>query len=209
MEKTPSTQTISKAGFLLQAATKLPTADEIDNIRLAAKDEGYNEGRKIGFESGLKEGLKEGKKRIDQEVARLGSYITHLMVPLEDQKSSIVEAMQKIAISATEKILKRQLESNPEWIVAILEECLERLPIGYQKVQIKIPDLDFEKISLAIQQLPQYNAQWTIISDTRIHPPKLVIEALPSKITIDVNELINTYFENVFKKSNSIGANGE
>lgn len=137
------------------------TADDIDQIRQAAFDEGssqgkeegfglgYSEGREQGYQDGLQQGQAEGKKvglaegeqLIRQQLAQLQLLIDQLQQPLQKVDAEVEQSLLELSLQMAQAVLGVEVKTNPQCILNTLREAVDALPYQADKLVIKLhPD---------------------------------------------------------------------
>lgn len=137
------------------------TADDIEQIRQAAFDEGisqgkeegfgqgYNEGREQGYQDGLQQGQAEGKKLglsegeqlIREQLAQLRALIDQLQQPLQKVDAEVEQSLLNLSLQMAQAVLGVEVKTNPQCILTTLREAVDALPYQAEKLVIKLhPD---------------------------------------------------------------------
>lgn len=138
-----------------------PTAEEIEAIRQAAYEEGYNEGKQLGFddgraagfeegkEAGQQEGFEEGKQQgLDagtEEISQLAenwkTLASHLHKPLNQANSDTRQQLVHLAVALARAVIRTEVNTNENVVLQALSEGLKVLPINEKMYQMHMhPD---------------------------------------------------------------------
>lgn len=127
---------------------KFPTASEIEKIRRAAYDEGFQEGKTEGLElgrneghaqglamgeqegkaQGLQQGLAEGQQQIQKQSAQLAALIQSLADPVATQTELVTQAMANMATAIARSVVHRELHTDSATVVALALEAIRMIP---------------------------------------------------------------------------------
>lgn len=138
------------------------TAEDIEQIRQAAFDEGmqqgkeegfaqgYAEGREQGYQDGQQQGIAEGKKQgleqgeqlIQQQLAHLNEVLDKLQAPLNQVDQQVEQALLELALAMAQAVVAVELKTNPTVVLESLRQCLELLPMQSKDIQIQLPPAD-------------------------------------------------------------------
>jgi flagellar assembly protein FliH len=181
-DKPSSTENIEKL--------KLPTAEEISAIREAAHEDGF------------RQGYEEGLKQSEAENAELRTQFTQLMAqfeqPLEQERESVIEQLADLCILVTRQIIRREIQNNPEQVVAVVRDAIKLLPASRRRVTIQMHPEDanlLRKIFSLDQQSP---SGWQIADDPSISRGGCLVTTETSKIDATVEKRISEIFAHVF-----------
>jgi flagellar assembly protein FliH len=160
-----------------------PTAEEIEAIRQAAYQEGFELGKNEGMEQGLKEGhekgyeegkltgyneghnegLEQGKVAIDEQRDIWQKLVEQLHEPLQLVENELQTELVYLAVSLAKGVIKTELETNDNIIFQALSEGLKALPIGEKAYQIRLnpEDLDLVKAHFSEEEMAKHN--WHLV----------------------------------------------
>lgn len=147
-----------------------PTAQEIEDIRQAARDEGYAEGkaegfakgevegkeqgliegRELGHAEGLAQGLEEGKVHSETQAEVWLQLISNMHDPLAQANDETRDQLVKLAVTLAKSVIKTEVTTNPQVILQALNEGMRALPINQNKYHIQ---MNPEDIALVTEEL--------------------------------------------------------
>lgn len=162
---------------------KLPTASEIEKIRRAAYDEGFQEGKTEGLEAGRKEGhaqghalgekegkaqglqqgLAEGQQQIQMQSAQLAALVQTLADPVAAQTELVTQAMANMATAIARSVVHRELHTDSATVVTLALEAIQMIPKECKQATLFVNPADmpyFEEfmadaeLSLSVQTDP-------------------------------------------------------
>ncbi|HCM48548.1 MAG TPA: flagellar assembly protein FliH, partial [Colwellia sp.] len=116
------------------------TAQDIEEIRQAASDEGFGQGKEEGFakgyeegkakgleegkaqgiEEGNEQGLAQGKEHIDEQSANWQSLIDQLHQPLASVEKNVEEQLLNLVLQLTEAVVLHEAKTNPDILMAAI-----------------------------------------------------------------------------------------
>lgn len=161
-----------------------PTLEEIEAIRKAAYDEGFEQGKLAGYEEGKtqgyqdglsqgheegvtnghQEGLAQGKEQIDHEVEIWRALSDKLHLPLESVSEQLQAELILLSVSLARSVLNVELETNTNVIFQALSEGLKVLPIAEKNYQIFLnpDDIELVKSHFSEEEIEKHN--WHFIA---------------------------------------------
>ena len=145
---------------------KPPTAEEIEAIRQAAYEEGFQEGKEKGFEEGKAEGLEagltEGKEQGHNEGLEQGldegrqqmatqAEVWQMLAekfhdPLSQANDETRDQLVKLAVTLAKAVIKTEVSTNQQVILQALSEGIKALPINQADYQIHMNPDDIELV---------------------------------------------------------------
>lgn len=153
----------------------LPTAEDIEAIRQAAYEEGFEQGKQEGFEQGQTEGfeegqtkglesgheegfekgLSEGQQQIDDEVNAWQAINQQFVDPLSQLDDQVEKEVIQLAVGLARAVINAELAINPDIIQSALRAGLKALPIQENRYQVYLNpnDLDIVKKQLSDENL--------------------------------------------------------
>ncbi len=165
-----------------------PTAEEIEAIRQAAyqegfelgktegmaeglregNDKGHEEGKLKGYEEGHVEGLEKGKADIEEQRDIWQKLVEQLHDPLQLVESELQTELLYLAVSLAKGVIKTELETNNNIVFQALSEGLKALPIGEKAYQIHLnpEDLDLIKAHFTEDEIIKHN--WHLVESAEL-----------------------------------------
>lgn len=160
----------------------LEKAQEEEQSKLAA----HNEGFKSGYESGLEQASKEISERI--KVA--DNFLLALSRPFSDQNHQLVEHIAAIAGKIAKSLVRRELRSEPETIMALVRDTVAALNTTEQDIAIHLHPINAQIIRDMINSDTQEKA-WTIIDDPLVSHSDCKVTCQDSLIDADLQTRID------------------
>jgi len=160
-----------------------PTAQEIEEIRQAAHDEGFAQGKTLGFEEGkaegieqglaegresghaegLAQGLDEGKAQIDAQVEVWQKLIGHIHDPLSQTNDQTRDQLVKLAVTLAKAVIKTEVTTNQDVILQALAEGMKALPVSQNRYQIHMNPEDVVLVTDSIGEAAISEKGWHFI----------------------------------------------
>lgn len=133
------------------------TAEDIEQIRQAAYDEGlahgkddgfsqgYNEGREQGYQDGLQQGQAEGRKQgltegegiVREQLAQLTALLDQLQMPLRQVDEQVEQSLLQLALAMAQAVIAVEVKTNPQVVLESLRQCIELLPVKASDIRIQ------------------------------------------------------------------------
>lgn len=161
----------------------LPTADEIEEIRQAAhnegleqgkqqgleqglaegKEQGYQQGYDEGFDKGNEEGLASGSELIQQQIQSLESMLSHIVQPMQKVDKELESELVILATELAKAVIRTEVETNKNIIFQAITEGLNVLPIAEKMYQIRLhpDDLTLVKEHFSDEDIERHH--WRLI----------------------------------------------
>ncbi len=154
-----------------------PTAEEIEAIRQAAYDEGFQQGKEEGTAQGQQEGLVLGKEQGYQEGYSTGeqagmdtgrhtvealieqwqSLLTHMQTPTDAVNEATREQLTLLAVTLARAVVMCEVQTNHNVIKQALAEGMKALPVNEQEYHIHAhpDDLSILQAQMSKDDAPQ------------------------------------------------------
>lgn len=178
------------------------TADDIEQIRQAAFDEGisqgkeegfgqgYNEGREQGYQDGLQQGQAEGKKLglsegeqlIRDQLAQLQLLIDQLQQPLQRVDAAVEQSLLQLALQMAQAVVGVEVKTNPQCILNTLREAVDALPYQAEKLVIKLHPDDVAIIQQHYSNTEIAERMWQIRSEPALERGDCRVESTESSV---------------------------
>lgn len=168
----------------------LPTAEEIAQIRQAA------------FEEGRQEGYEQGLQQAQQELQNMQQQFNHLIgqmaEPFEREEEQLTQDLAKLASSVTRHIIRRELQQDPEQIIAVIREAIKLLPSYRRQVMIHLHPDDANLVRKIFSVNEKQDSSWILADDPSITRGGCLITTDTSKVDASVEKRIADLFSHVF-----------
>lgn len=187
------------------------TAEEIEEIRKAAFDEGFNQGKEEGFakgfdegkisghqegltsghEEGVTQGLAEGKDTSEQQIAAMQTLLEQLHQPLLNVEKNVEAQLLQLVVQLTQAVTKHEAKTNPDILLSAIAEGIKALPGQEAETQILLNPQD---IKLVEQQFGAEHIQqqgWRLLAAPQLSPGSCQIENSTSNIDLSVKSRLS------------------
>lgn len=186
------------------------TAEDIEEIRQAAFDEGFNQGKEEGFakgyeegkvagheegltqghEQGLETGLAEGKEKIDEQSAAWSSLTEQMHKPLLDVEKNVEHQLIHLVVQLTEAITLQEAKTNPDILVGAISAGIKALPSQESQTQILLHPDDIKRVEKQFGAKHVQEQGWRLLAAPQLVPGSCQIENSTSNIDLNVKSRI-------------------
>jgi flagellar assembly protein FliH len=197
------------------------TAEEIEEIRQAAFDEGFSQGKEEGFakgheegkevghqegltighEEGVSNGFAEGKEASEQQVAAMQSLVEQLHHPLANVEKNVEAQLLQLVVQLTQAVTQHEAKTNPDILLSAISEGVKALPSQETQTQILLNPQD---IKLVEQQFGEGHIQeqgWRLLAAPQLSPGSCQIENSTSNIDLSVKSRLNEVLESFLQEA--------
>lgn len=150
------------------------TIEELEQIREEAYNDGFATGERDGFHSGQLKAQQEARARLEEQVARLESVMSHLMEPIRGQDGQIEDMLVDLVETMVRQVVQRELSTDSSHIRQVLNGALKALPMGADQIRIYLNPADFETVR-AIRE--RHEESWRLLEDDQLLPGGCRVEA--------------------------------
>ena len=186
------------------------TADDIEQIRQAAFDEGFNQGKEEGFakgyeegkvsgheegvvsghEEGLETGLADGKEKVDEQSAAWGSLTEQLHKPLLDVEKNVEQQLIHLVVQLTEAITLQEAQTNPDILIGAISAGIKALPSQEAQTQILLHPNDIKLVEKQFGAKHVQEQGWRLLAAPQLVPGSCQIENSTSNVDLSVKSRI-------------------
>jgi flagellar assembly protein FliH len=168
-----------------QAAIKLPTAAEIEEMQQQARDEAYQigleEGRQEGHQEGYQAGYAQGADKTQTETEQLAELVVSMGAALKEVDQQIAGNLLDLALELAQQMVHQALKVNPEILLPIVSDAIRGLPHFNPGAHIVLHPEDAEIVRSRMgEQLS--HAGWKIFEDAQLAKGGVRIETANSQI---------------------------
>jgi flagellar assembly protein FliH len=197
------------------------TAEEIEEIRQAAFEEGFNQGKEQGFSQGYEEGkasghqeglasgqveghaagLASGQAEITEQTQALKSLVEQMHHPLANIEKNVEAQLLQLVVQLTQAVTLQEAKTNPDILIAAIGEGIKALPSQEANTQILLNPQD---IKLVEQQFGAEHIQeqgWRLLAAPQLVPGSCQIENSTSNIDLSVKSRLNEVLESFLQEA--------
>jgi flagellar assembly protein FliH len=146
---------------------KLPTEQELSDIRDNAHTEGYEEGRAAGHAEGLAAGLAEGRAHAAEELARLREIAATFGQAVARADETIASDVLDLALHLARSMVRTAFDVKSELIIPIVREAIEYLPVLQQPALLMLNPEDAPIVRAGIgEELDK--GGWRVVEDPTV-----------------------------------------
>ncbi|QJE00940.1 flagellar assembly protein FliH [Massilia forsythiae] len=149
-------------------AVVLPTIEEIEAIREAARQEGYAEGHaegvQAGHASGYEDGLAQGRAESARELTHLQELATRFGDAVTAADEAIAADVLELAVQLARGMVRIAFEVRPELIIPVVREAVDYLPTLQQPALLTLHPEDALVVQSGIGQELEKSG-WRIVED--------------------------------------------
>jgi flagellar assembly protein FliH len=206
------------------------TAADIDEIRQAAQEDGYKEGRDRGYEDGLKAGKEEGhregleagleegkeqgktrgyddtRKEIDTKLDRLEHLLSELLQPIKRHEDELETSLVNLTTVLARAVVYRELTIDSAQIRQVVRRAMQALPSTAENIRIHINPEDGEMVREVAARL---EATASVIEDASILPGGCKVETRHSLVDFTVEKRFQRAVQSMLDQQMSDSEVGE
>lgn len=197
------------------------TAEDIEQIRQAAFDEGmsqgkeegfshgYSEGREQGYQDGLQQGQAEGKKLgvaegeqlIREQLAQLQTLIEQLQHPLLKIDTEVEHSLLQLSLQMAQAVIGVEVQTNPQCILNTLREAVDALPYQADKLIIKLHPDDVAMIHQHYSAEDIAERLWQIRAEPSLQRGDCRVESTESSVDRTLKTRLQSSLEHFLQES--------
>ena len=191
------------------------TAEEIEEIRQAAHEEGFNQGKEEGFTKGYEEGkaegitegtvqgieegnekgLAQGKEAIDSLGERWKNLIEQLDKPLASVEKNIEDQLLNLVVQLTEAVVLQEAKTNPDILIAAIATGIKSLPSNEANTQIHLHPDDIKHVEKQFGEPHIRESGWKLLPAPQLTPGSCQIENSTSNIDLQMKSRLKQVLE--------------
>lgn len=197
------------------------TAEEIEEIRQAAFDEGFNQGKEEGFakgydegketghqeglttghEEGVNSGFAEGKESSDEKIAIMQSLIEQLHQPLANVEKNVEAQLLQLVVQLTQAVTKHEAKTNPDILLSAISEGIKALPSQSVQTQILLNPQDIKLIEekFGVEHIKEHG--WRLLAAPQLSSGSCQIENSTSNIDLSIKSRLDEVLESFLQEA--------
>jgi flagellar assembly protein FliH len=191
------------------------TAQEIEDIRQAASEEGFSQGKEEGFakgyeegkakgiedgtlqgiEAGTEQGLTQGKEQIDKLSECWQQLIEQLHQPLASVEKNVEEQLLNLVLQLTEAVVLHEAKTNPDILMTAITTGIKSLPSSEAQTQIYLNPNDIRLVEEQFGSGHITQNGWRLLPAPQIPQGSCQIENSTSNIDIQMKARLKQVLE--------------
>lgn len=197
------------------------TAEEIEEIRQAAYEEGFSQGKEEGFANGFDEGktaghqeglttgheegvtagLAEGKETSDQQLAAMQSLIDQLHQPLANVEKNVEAQLLQLVVQLTQAVTTHEAKTNPDILLSAISAGIKALPGQDTQTQILLNPQDIKLVEqqFGVGHIEQQG--WRLLAAPQLPVGSCQIENSTSNIDLNIKSRLNEVLESFLQEA--------
>ncbi len=176
------------------------TAEDLELIRQAAYDEGLQQGRETGLTEGYKEGYASGESDIKAAVTRMGQICRVLLEPIPKQDEELEQVLLHLVEQICKRVVHRELSIESSVVLRIIEEALETISPGDQRMKIHLNAADAELVETRMRAAGEWEESWRIQVHPSITPGGCIIETDNSMVDARAERRLASVIRQVYEQ---------
>lgn len=163
----------------------LPSVEELEAMREAARQDGYaqglEEGRATGHAEGYADGARQGKQQAEHELEQLRSIAATFSDAVNAADETIAADVLELALRLARGMVRTAFDVRPELILEVVRDAIDRLPALQQPA---VMTLNPEDAVLVREGMADELAKggWRIIEDSHIARGGCKVETASNQI---------------------------
>lgn len=202
LNKTQPVAKAERAPVEEELIVKPLTAADIDQIRQAAFDEGfaegkeegfgkgYSEGREQGQQDGLAQGQAEGKKQglaqgeaeLTERLGQLTALLDQLQQPLAKIDEQVKQQLLQLCLSMAQAVIGVEVKTNPQVVLQALSDAVAALPLDAGQIQIKLNPADLAVVEQCYSTELLAQQHWQLRADPSVAQGGCLVETQRSSV---------------------------
>lgn len=163
------------------AALALNTAAELQQIKQAAHEQGFAEGRAAGQSDGYEAGYATGSQLAKLEVTTLHQLVRTLEDGLTQLDEDVAQVLVEMSISIARQMIGHAQEIKPELILDLVRDAISQLPQFNQNPHLVLHPDDAELVRQHMSE-ELTHAGWKIFSDPQLQRGGCLVKTAHSLI---------------------------
>ncbi|MET4024963.1 MULTISPECIES: flagellar assembly protein FliH [Marinobacter] len=206
------------------------TAADLEEIRQAAREDGFQEGREAGYQEGFEKGRAEGhqqglqageaegreqgqqqaeeatRKEMESRVDRLEHLLGELVLPIQRHEEELESVLVNLTTVLARAVVYRELSLDSSQIRQVVRKALAALPSTADNLRIHIHPDDLEPVREVAERL---EVSPSIIEDDTLMPGGCKVESRHSLVDYTVEKRFQRAVQGMLEEQLSDHAGAE
>jgi len=166
---------------------------------LAGHEEGYIQGVAQGQVEGHEQGIATGEAEIMAKLALLNQLVALLASPLDEQEQQIELALVDLALDVAKKVVHTEVTQNHQPIITAISEGVKVLGRN-EPVTVRLHPQDIESVLSVWPQEQLDKRALELEADLTLTLGSCELESKLSSVTLDLNERIEQVFTDFYAR---------
>ena len=197
------------------------TAQEIEDIRQAAFNEGFAEGKEEGFtkgheegkveghqqglaegtEEGIKQGFEQGKEQVEILAKQWQELVQDLHAPMKKVEGNVEEQLLKLLVQLVESVTLQEAKTNPKILLAAISEGIKALPLQESQTKILLNPHDIKLVEAEFGQDHIIEQGWRLLPAPHVDIGSCQIENSTSNIDLTIKSRLKEVLDSFLQES--------
>jgi flagellar assembly protein FliH len=157
-------------------------SESLDELRQRAFDQGFTEGYKAGID--------QAEEEVRAQFTTLAQLLDAVSRPLVDIDEQVLNQLALLAGRIARQLVKRELRTEPETIMALVRDCVAVLGSGNDKIRIHLHPDDAQVIQRLTQTAGDRN-RWDVVEDPLVAHGDCKVASLDSVVSGELQTRVN------------------
>lgn len=127
----------------------------------------YQQAREEGFAAGKQEALELQRAWVEERLDQLSQILHALTQPYENLNQMVVEELTRLAGKIAQQLFRRELQTSPDAIIAVVREAVALLPTERSNIKVYLNDED-ARLVRELSGLTDSDRNWDVLNDPSI-----------------------------------------
>lgn len=191
------------------------TADDIEQIRQAAYDEGFAEGKDEGFSKGYgegreqgqqdgftqgqaegkKQGLADGQEELNSKLTQLSTLLDQLQQPLANVDAMVKQQLLELSLAMAQAVIAVEVKTNQQVVLQALSDAISALPLDASQLLIKLNPQDISTIEQFYGAEALAERGWQLRAEPSIGQGGCMVESSRSSVDRTLTQRVQSSLE--------------
>ena len=159
---------------------------------------GYEEGQVAGYAEGIKVGTetseREAHTALEALIAPLDALIAGFTQLQRDYQAATREQIVGLVEQVATQVIRAELETRPEQILALIDEALATLPKPAAKVEVRLHPKEYQRV---LKAAPSRAKRFGLVPDQQLKPGECRISAGERELDVGCAQRLATCMEQI------------
>lgn len=197
------------------------TAEEIEEIRQAAYQEGFNQGKEEGFETGYQEGkaqgheeglatgqqegfekgFTDGEQQVNELAGRWQGLVNELHHPMQSVEKNVEQQLLHLVVQLVEAITGHEAKTNQDILFSAITEGMKALPAQENQTQVYLHPEDIKRVESQFGEQFLAEHGWRLLPAPQLMPGSCQIENSTSNIDLSIKSKIKDVLDSFLQQA--------
>ncbi|MCG8315295.1 MAG: hypothetical protein MI976_18950 [Pseudomonadales bacterium] len=176
------------------------TAEQLEEIRQAAYEEGKEEGKAEGYKEGYEQGYKSGESDLKAALTKLAQISRALLEPIPNQDDELEAVLLQLVENICTRVVRRELILDSKSVLTVVKEAIGCINPGAERIRIHLNPSDADFVTSELKATGELESNWRFLAHPTISPGGCIVDTDTSVVDMRAEKRLATIIKQVYER---------